>query len=146
MHVQDVEAATPVHEHLGEPGVDDDGIHDEWVLARIRDVVGVIFAAEGDGVLRPVEVGCYSLVDGEDLSALSLALPSDHIRRWPTEDEEHVLHRGETITAFVLLVLLLGLVLAADMVEVLSEHVTFLEGVINLALMIRARLLEHVVE
>ena len=100
-----------------------------------------------DGVLRLVEVGWCSLGDGEDLSALLLALPSGHVRRWPTEDEEHILHRGETIATFVIpVLLLLGLVLAAEMVEVLSEHVTFLEGVINLALMIRTQLLQHVVK
>ena len=80
----------------------------------------MILAAEGgDGVLRPVEVGWRGLVNEEDLSALSLALSSGHVRRWSAEDEEHILHRGETVAALVLLVLpLLGLVLTAEMVEV----------------------------
>ena len=95
MRIQDAEASAPVHENLGEPGIADDWINDERVLSRIRDVVGVVLAAEEDGVLRPVEVGWRSLVDGEDLSALSLALSSGHVRRWSAEDEEHVLHRGE---------------------------------------------------
>ena len=137
MRVQDVEAAAPVHEHLGEPGIADDGIHNEQVQSRIRDVVGMVFAAEGDGVLRPVEVGWRSLVDGEDLSALSLALSSGHVHRWSTEDEEHVLHRGVAIVALVPRILLLGLVLAAETIEVLAEHVTLLEGVVDRALMIR---------
>ena len=51
MGVHDVEAAASVHEHLGEAGVADDGIHNEWILSRVRDVVGVVLAAEGDGVL-----------------------------------------------------------------------------------------------
>ena len=56
MGVHDVEVAASVHEHLGEASVADDGIHDEWILSRVWDVVGVVLAAEGDGVLRPVEV------------------------------------------------------------------------------------------
>ena len=129
MRVQDVEAAALVHEHLGELGIVDDGIHDERVLARIRDVVRVIFAIEGDGVLRPVEVGWHSLSDGEDFSALPLALPRGHVRRRPAEDKEHVLHQGVAVATLVVLVLfLLGLVLAAETVEVLAEHVTLFEG------------------
>ena len=53
--VHDVEAAASVHEHLGESSVADDRIHNEWVLPRVWDVVGVVLAAEGDGVLRLVE-------------------------------------------------------------------------------------------
>ena len=100
--------------------------------------------AEGDGVLRPVEVGWRGLVNGEELSALSLALPRGHVRRWSVEDEEQVLHQGVAIVALIPRVLL-GLILAAETVEVLAEHVALSEGVINLALMIRTRLLQHVV-
>ena len=107
----------------------------------------MIFAIEGDGVLRPIEVGRRSLVDGEDLSTLSLVLSSGHILRWSAEDEEHVLHLGEAAATLVPhVLLLLGLVLSAETVEVLAEHVTLLEGVVNLALMIRTRLLQHIVE
>ena len=147
MRVQDVEAAAPVHEHLGELGVADDGIHDERVQSRIRDVVGVVVVAEGDRILRPVEVSWRSLGDGEDLSALSLALPRGHVRRRPAKDEEHILDRGVTIAVLVILILfLLGLILVAETVEVLAEHVTLFEGVINPALVIRTWFLEHVVE
>ena len=46
--VHDVESAAPVHEHLGEASVADDGIHNEWILSRVQDVIGV--------VLRPKEM------------------------------------------------------------------------------------------
>ena len=92
MGVHDVEAAASVHEHLGEAGVADDGIHNEWILSWVWDVVGVVLAAEGDGVLRPVKVGWRGLADGEDFSALMLALPRGHVRCQPSEDEEGVLH------------------------------------------------------
>ena len=42
MGVHDVEAAAPVHEHLGEASVADDGVHDKWILSRVRDVVRVV--------------------------------------------------------------------------------------------------------
>ena len=84
VRVHDVEAAASAHEHLGETCVADDGVDNERVLSRIRDVVGVVFAAEGDGVLRLVEVGWCGLVDGEDFSALALALLRGHVRRQPT--------------------------------------------------------------
>ena len=141
----DVEAVAPVHEHLGEPVVADDGINDERVLSRVQDVVGVVLAAEGDGLLRPVEEGRCSLVDGEDLSALALALLRGHVRCGPAANE-NVLHRREAVTALVVHILSSALILIAEVVEVVAEHVTFLEGVINLAPMIRTRLLQHVVD
>jgi hypothetical protein len=57
VRVKDVEAAASVHHHLGEPGVPDERVDHQRVLARVEDAVLVIFAAEGDGVLRPVEEG-----------------------------------------------------------------------------------------
>ena len=55
--VQDVEAAAFIHEHLGESGIADDGVDNKRVPSRVWDVVGVVLAAEGNSVLRPVEVG-----------------------------------------------------------------------------------------
>ena len=108
MGVHDVEAAAPVHVHLGEAGVADDGIHDEWVLSRVQNVVGVVLAAKGDGILRPVEVGWRGLGDGKDFAALTLALPRSHIRRRSSKDEEGVLHWGElVISTFVARILLI---------------------------------------
>jgi hypothetical protein len=51
VHVEDVEAAASIHQHLGEPRVADDRVDDQWVLSRVGDAVRVILAAEGDGVL-----------------------------------------------------------------------------------------------
>ena len=44
--VQDVEVAAPVHELLGESGVADDGVNNEWVPSRVWDVVGVVLTAK----------------------------------------------------------------------------------------------------
>jgi hypothetical protein len=52
--VDDVEAATSVHEDLGEPNVADDGVDNERVLSWARHAVGVVALVEGDGLVRPV--------------------------------------------------------------------------------------------
>jgi hypothetical protein len=51
VRVEDVEAAVSVHQHLGEPGVPDDRVDHQRVLAGVGDAVRVIFATEGDGIL-----------------------------------------------------------------------------------------------
>jgi hypothetical protein len=55
----------------------------------------VIFAAEGDGILRLVEEGRRSLLRGEDLVPLPLALAVGHVHGRPPEDEEDVFHHRE---------------------------------------------------
>ena len=113
----------------------------------MRDVVGVVLAAKGNGILRPVEVGWRGLGDGEDFSVLALALPRGHVRRGPSEDEEDVLHRGELVVAtLVVCVFLLVLISVRDTVVVLVKHFTLLKGVVDRALVVRSRLLEHVVK
>ena len=77
--------------------------------------MGVVLTAEGDGVLRPVEVGWRGLGDRIDFSALVLALPRGHVRRRPSEDEEGIFHRGElAISTLIASVLLLVLVAVRD--------------------------------
>jgi hypothetical protein len=79
VRVEDVEAAASVHQHLGEPRIPDDRVDDQRVLAWIGDAIRVILAAEGDGVLRPVEEEGRCLLHGEDLVPLSLALAVGHV-------------------------------------------------------------------
>jgi hypothetical protein len=93
--IEDVETATSVHQHLGEARIADDRVDDQRVLARVRDAIRVILAAEGDGILRPVKEGGRSLLRGEDLVPLPLALAVGHVHGRPPEDEEDVFHRGE---------------------------------------------------
>jgi len=50
LEVDDIQAATAVHQHLRESGVDDDGVDDERVDARGDYLVGVVVSIEGDGV------------------------------------------------------------------------------------------------
>jgi hypothetical protein len=147
VRVEDVEAAASVHQHLREPRVPDDRVDHQWVLARVGDVVRVILAAEGDGVLRPVEEGGRSLLRGEDLVPLSLALSVGHVDGRLPEDEEDVLHSGEaagvTVTPILLCIAILRGGGAA--VEPL-EHVALLEGVVDRRLVVGTGLPQHVVE
>jgi hypothetical protein len=52
--VDDVEAAAPIHQDLGEPDVADDGVDDERVFPRARHMVEVVGLVEGDGLVGPV--------------------------------------------------------------------------------------------
>jgi hypothetical protein len=62
--IDDVKTTAPVHEHLGEACVGDDGIDDKWVDPRIGDVVWVVITIESDGLLRPVkEEGVASCIE-----------------------------------------------------------------------------------
>jgi hypothetical protein len=51
VHVEDVEAAASVHQHLGEARIADDQVDDQRILARVKDAVRMILTAEGDGIL-----------------------------------------------------------------------------------------------
>jgi hypothetical protein len=44
--IDDVNTTAPIHEHLGEACVGDDGIDDKWVDPRIGDVVWVVITVE----------------------------------------------------------------------------------------------------
>ena len=145
--VHDVEAPASVHEHLREAGVADDGVDNERVPSRVWDIVGVVIVAEGNGILQPVEVGWRGLGDGEDFPMLTLALPRGHVRCRPSEDEEGVLNRGAlVVSTFVASILLLVLVAMRDTVVVLLENFALLEGVVDLALVVRAQFHQHVIE
>jgi hypothetical protein len=48
--IDDVEAAAPVHEDLGEPGVADDGVDNERIFPRARHTVGVVALVEVMGL------------------------------------------------------------------------------------------------
>jgi hypothetical protein len=78
VRVEDIEAAASVHQHLGEPGIPDDRVDHQRVLARIGDAILMILAAEGDGVLRLVEEGGRCLLRGEDLVPLPHTLAVGH--------------------------------------------------------------------
>ena len=75
LEVDDVQAATAVHQHLRESGVDDDGVDDEWVDARGYYLVRMVVSIEGDGGVQPVEVLGHRHPCRKDLTTLPLVLP-----------------------------------------------------------------------
>jgi hypothetical protein len=72
--VDDVEAASAVHEYFGEACVGDDGINNKRVDPRIGNVVRMIITVESDGHRRPVEETGNRRLYGENLTPLSLAV------------------------------------------------------------------------
>ena len=69
-----------------------------------------------------------------------------HVRRWSSKVEEGVLHRGGLVISTFVASILLVFVAMRDAVVILLEHFALLEGMIDRALVVRARLLEHVIE
>jgi hypothetical protein len=125
--VDDVEAATAVHEDFGEPGVANDGVDDQRVLSEAQNVAGVVALVEGDGLVGPVQVDRRRHLDREDLPTLLLPLPCREVRRWPTEDHEAIVDLRELLTpavAFATGILFLAVVCQGALpVEVAPKHV-----------------------
>jgi hypothetical protein len=96
----------------------------------------VVFAAEGDGLLRPVKEGRRCLLGGENFMLLVLALAGGHVHRRSPKDYENVLHSGETVGAPVSPILLGLILLRGDATVVFLKHVALLEGVIDRGLLL----------
>jgi hypothetical protein len=145
VRVEDVETAAPIHQHLGEPRVADDWIDNQRVLAWVGNAVRVILAAEGDGVLRPVEEGGRSLLRIEDFIPLPLALAIGHVHGRSPEDEDDILHRRKAAGISVTVVLL-SLAILRGGAAIVLEHVALLESVVDRSLVVGTQLFQHVVE
>jgi hypothetical protein len=53
--IDNVEATAAVHEHFSEARIGDDGIDEERVDSRVRDMVRMVITVESDSRFRPVE-------------------------------------------------------------------------------------------
>jgi hypothetical protein len=51
VHIDDVEAAASIHEHLCEACVANDGVGYEWVTFGVRGIVWVVVLVESDGTV-----------------------------------------------------------------------------------------------
>ena len=116
-----------------------------------NNLVGVVVAVKGDGGARPVEVLWHCHPCREDFTALPLSLPRGELRRGSAIDHVAVVDGGESFIFFVsalvvAFVLPLVILLQPQAVEVLFQHATVLELVIGPSLVVRAGLLEHLVE
>jgi hypothetical protein len=112
----------------------------------IGDAVRMVFPAEGDGVLRPVEEGRRRLLRGEDLVPLPLALAGRHVDGGSPKDEEHVFHGGEDAGVAISSVFLGLCFLRGSAAIELFEHVALLKGVVHWGLVVRTWLFQHVVK
>jgi hypothetical protein len=106
----------------------------------------MIFAAECDGVLRPVEEGGRRLFRSKDFMPLPLALAAGHVDGRPPEDKEDVFHGGEAADIDVTPVFLGLAVLRGGAAVESLEHVALLEGVVDRRFVVGTWLLQHVVE
>jgi hypothetical protein len=147
LSVDDVEAASAVHEYLGEARVGDDGINNKRVDPWIGDVVGMVIMVESDGHLRPAkEVGDRRLY-GENLTPLSFTLARREAGRGSSVDHEAVVDLGEPpILVVALGIFLLVILLDAYAFKVPTEHVTVLEVMVCGPLVVGTRLFEHFVK
>jgi len=123
LEVIDVEAAAAVHQHLGESGVDDDGVDYEWVDIRADDAVEVIITVEGDGGAGAVNILGHRHSDRKDLPTLPLALSRRELCRGPAIDHVVVMNHWEFIvvlaaTFVITLVFLLVILLYAQAVKI----------------------------
>ena len=80
--VEDVEAAASFHQHLGEALLADDGVDDEQVASRSRNVGGMVPLIEGDRRFQPAEEGRDGRLSGACLPIvyLVLALGPDDVK------------------------------------------------------------------
>ena len=95
--VEDVEAATFVHQHLSEVLLADDGVDEEWVASWSGDVGGIVPLIEGDRRFRPTKEGGDGRLGGACLpiAYLVLALGPDDVRS--AEDHDAFISIGETV-------------------------------------------------
>jgi hypothetical protein len=92
------------------------------------------------------EGGAFSAARTSCRSRFRWLLDMSTVAPPPPEDEEDVFHRGEA-TGVAVTPILLGLtILRGGAAVVLLEHVALLEGVVDQCLVVRAGLLQHVVE
>jgi hypothetical protein len=109
----------------------------------------MIIVVEGDGDVRPVEVGRRHRFGSIDLSALQLMTSLSVVSCRPIEDHEAVVDDGEP-TALAVTFVILGLLPRISLSQYVGEealhHVTLSESMLGRTLMVRAHLIKHLVE
>jgi hypothetical protein len=97
LKVDDVEAATTIHQYLGESSVDDGRVDDEWIDTWADDSVGMIVTVEGDGGARLAEVLWHYHSCRKDLPSFPLALLRGDLCSRPAIDHVAVMDYGELL-------------------------------------------------
>ena len=151
--VQDVEAATPVHQHLGEALLADDGVNDERVASWSYDVGGMVPLIKSDRGFRPAEEGGDGRLSGACLPIvhLVLAFRPDGVK--PAEDHDALLRLGEAISVLARRASFLGrrlfavsLLWATGLSEETFEELALLDEVFDRIGVIGARTIHEFVE
>ena len=106
--VENVDAAASVHQHLGEALLADDGVDDERVASRSRDVGGMVPLIEGDRRFLPAEEGGDGRLDGACLPIAHLVLAFSPNGVGPSEDHNALLGLRETVSILACRVSSLG--------------------------------------
>ena len=96
--VEDVEAATSVHQHLGEALLADDGVDNEWVASWSHDVGGMVLLIEGDWRFRPAKEGGDGHLDGTCLPIAHLVLALGPDGAGSAKNHDAFLRVGEAIS------------------------------------------------
>ena len=102
----DVDAASPVHQHLLYPALSDHRIDEERVFARMVEVEPLIRPSEGDRVLRPPVWGGRTGGRHQYLAIVELLLSSILLRSVSAEDDvDFSVNAQEGSTSSLLLLL-----------------------------------------
>jgi hypothetical protein len=150
-HVHDVEAATSIHQYLGEPCVADDGVDNQRISARLRDMIWVVIMIKSDGQSRLVEEGWRGWLNGVNLSAFQLTLALRIVSREATKDLEAIIDDKEIVFFLTISPIILepftGIAFPLGTPEeVVFHHSTILEGVLDRVPVVRARFVKHLVK
>jgi hypothetical protein len=103
--IDNVEAAATIHEYFSEAHVDNDGIDDERVDSRVRDVVRMVITIECDGRFGLVDEKEGRQLYGEDLSTLSLVLARRETCRGSPVYHEAVMYLGKLLVLIIIFLL-----------------------------------------
>ena len=95
--VHDVEAATPVHQHLGQSHVADDGADNEGVASLSGNADRVVVLVEDDGRGRTLQLTSDGAPCGADLIESYLLLAPGAVVLQPADDDEAQVHLGERL-------------------------------------------------
>ena len=151
--VEDVEAAAPVHQHLGQAHVADDGVDDERVAPKSRDAGRMVILIENDGRGRPLQLSGNRTRGSTYLAKSHLLLSPGAFVLQAADDDQAPVHVQECSFRQLLLVLVdVGLFVTAVAIglgcpsEEALHHITIFKLVVQRVAMVGAWLLQELVE
>jgi hypothetical protein len=95
LHIQDVEVVAPIHQHLGQVLVTNDGVDNERVAPRPGDAGRVVTPVEGDRCARPTEKLEDSIPGSADFPESDLVFTLGAVILRTSEDHEAAVRVSE---------------------------------------------------